>query len=168
MWRAKMQKPAPALLFIPYSATVKIYIWRLTVHSSAIILLYFDRLYNFFFFLSFSFSRIFFSLHFFPSSLCFPSVSGCRSGFVGLWGCWSGLDVVVESCGVADLGFWGCGVADLGWMWWWSRVGLPIWVGCGGLRFGLGVVVELWVWVWLWGCRWIEEGGEKWGERKKN
>ena len=30
-------------------------------------------------------------------------------------------------------------------------VGLPIWVGCGGLRFGLGVVVE--PWVWLWGCR---------------
>jgi hypothetical protein len=30
-------------------------------------------------------------------------------------------------------------------------VGLPIWVGCGGLRFGLGVVVESWV--WLWGCR---------------
>ena len=66
-----------------------------------------------------------------------------------------------------------CGVADLGWVWWfafWSRrgggavgvvVGLPIWVGCGGFRFGLGVVVELWVWVWLWGCQWIEEGGEK-------
>ena len=30
-------------------------------------------------------------------------------------------------------------------------VGLPIWIGCGGLRFGLGVVVE--PWVWLWGCR---------------
>ena len=30
-------------------------------------------------------------------------------------------------------------------------VGLPIWVGCGGLRFGLGVVVE--PWVWLLGCR---------------
>ena len=40
-------------------------------------------------------------------------------------------------------------------------VGLPILVGCGGLRFGLGVVVEPWVWVWLWGCRWIEEEGEK-------
>ncbi len=154
MWRAKMQKPAPALLFIPYSATVKIYIWRLTVHSSAIILLYFDRLYKFFF-LPFPFIfPDFFSLSIFSPLCCALPLSQVAD--LGLWG-----------CGVADLGLWGCGVADLGWMWCWSRVVLPIWVGCGGLRFGLGVVVEPWVWVWLWGCRWIEEGGEKWRETKK-
>ena len=39
-------------------------------------------------------------------------------------------------------------------------VGLPIWVGCGGLRFGLGVVVETWVWVWLWWVTfWSRRGG---------
>uniref|UniRef100_A0A2N9EY20 Transmembrane protein n=1 Tax=Fagus sylvatica TaxID=28930 RepID=A0A2N9EY20_FAGSY len=105
---------------------------------------------------------IFFSLlHFFPfSSLCSPSVSGCRSG---------------RGCG--------CGVADLSWVWWfafWSRrgggavgvggcgcdglrFGLGVGgcgCGCGGLRFGLGVVVEPWVWVWLWWFAfWSRRGG---------
>uniref|UniRef100_A0A2N9IWN0 Uncharacterized protein n=1 Tax=Fagus sylvatica TaxID=28930 RepID=A0A2N9IWN0_FAGSY len=78
--------------------------------------------------------------------------------WVWLWGCRSGLGVVV--CVLVSAWWWsrGCGgVLGLPWVWLWG-----CWVGCGGLRFGLGVVVEPWVWVWLWGgCRWIEEGGEK-------
>ena len=75
-WRAKMQKSAPTLLFIPlfipYIATVKIYIWRVTVHSSAIILLYFDWLYKPFFLpFPFIFPNFFSLLTFFSVlSLC--------------------------------------------------------------------------------------------------
>uniref|UniRef100_A0A2N9EZ81 Uncharacterized protein n=1 Tax=Fagus sylvatica TaxID=28930 RepID=A0A2N9EZ81_FAGSY len=58
--------------------------------------------------------------------------------WVWLWGCRSGLGVVV--CVLVSAWWWsrgcGCGVADLGWVWWfafWSRRG-------GG---AVGVVVGL-------------------------
>ena len=73
-----------------------------------------------------------------------PIWVGCGGGAV--WGCRSGLGVVV--CLLVLAWWWsrGCGyrVADVGWVWWfafWSQhggrvvgviVGLPIWVGCGG------------------------------------
>jgi hypothetical protein len=114
---------------------------------------------NLFFFLSLSFSRIFsLSSIFFPSLRCALSLS--RVANLGLWGCRSGLDVVVEQCDsavgvVVGLPIWvGCGGLRFGLGFFGAVgvvVGLPIWVGCGGLCFGLGVVVELWV--WLWGCR---------------
>ena len=53
---------------------------------------------------------------------------GCRSRFMGLWGCRSGLDVVVEPCGVAGLG----------WVWWFA-----FWSRRGGGAVGVGVVVGL-------------------------
>ena len=145
-----MQKPAPALLFIPlfipYIATVKIHIWIVTIHSSAIILFYFDRLYKPFFLpFPFIFPNFFSLLHFFPfSSLCSPSISGCGSGFVGLpiWvGCGGGVVWLSHDCG--------CGVADLGWMWWWSRG-----CGCGVANLSMGVVVCDLVSAWWWsrGC----------------
>ena len=153
-----MQKPAPALLFIPYSAIVKIHIWRLTVHSSSIILFYFDRLYKPFFPPFLSFPRFFFSLlHFFPSLRCALPLSwvadlglwGCRSGlgviepWVWLWGCRSGLDVVVELCDWAV----GVVVCVLVSAWWWSRG-----CGCGVADLSLGVVVCDLVSAWWWSC----------------
>jgi hypothetical protein len=65
-----MQKSAPTGSSpdssFPYSATVNIHFRILTVHSSPIILIYFDRLYKlFFFFLSFHFPEFFLSPHIF-------------------------------------------------------------------------------------------------------
>ena len=62
-----------------------------------------------------------------------------------LWGCRSGLGVVV--CVLVSAWWWSrgcsCGVADLGWVWWfafWSRRG-------GG---AVGVVVRLPISAWVW------------------
>jgi hypothetical protein len=65
-YRAKTKKQASADSSsgssFAYSATVKIHFWRLTVHSSSIILFYSNRLYKPFFLPFISFPRFFFSL----------------------------------------------------------------------------------------------------------
>ena len=148
-WRAKMQKPVPAGSSFPYSTTVNIHFWRLTVHSSPIILFYFDRLYKHFF-LPFPFIFLnFFSLLTFFSvlSLCSPYLSSPSLFSIALpspllifWWClgWRWAWVLVSTwwwsrgcgCGVADLGL-GVAICDFVSAWWWSR-------GCGcGVAGGL-------------------------------
>ena len=133
------------------------------------------------------------SLFLFPSLLKAHFLKTTPRGWKFGYGCVVVALVVVvgwSSCGgwvgvlAGVLDFLGVGLLEfLRWLGWCS-------IGCFGLGLlaDLGVVLE--PWVWLWGCRswgvcgvgdwpvaawggglrrsrWIEEGGEKWGERKK-